>query len=202
MIYFNARPTPSLTILGETYTGISMLEALDIIKRNPDNYPDIDQYDVDQYFNIIALYFQQPVVPTLGFKLNDENAVLPSKRIIDVGFDITIIGIHKQISSKITMYETGISISIPTGYYVELVPRSSLSKTGYMMTNSVGIIDPGYTGTIKVPLVKIDPHMDDISLPIRVAQLILKPYVFAHIEQISNITKTSRGANGFGSTGA
>mgnify|MGYP001566265644 CR=1 FL=1 len=67
-------------------------------------------------------------------------------------------------------------------------------------SNSVGIIDPGYTGTIKVPLIKIDASMPDIELPLRIAQLILKPYIVSYDTQVHTIDPTSRGDGGFGST--
>lgn len=200
MIHFTSTPQPKLIILGETYTGISMLEALDLVRSSPELYPTVSQSDVNLYFQMIALYFQQPIIPTLGFKLCDERAVLPSKRVIDVGFDLTIIDVYQTISDKIIMFETGVALDIPIGYYIELVPRSSMSKTGYMLANSVGIIDPGYSNSVKVPLIKVDSTMPDLQLPIKIAQLILKPYVFSHATQVEYIQHTTRGTGGFGST--
>ena len=52
-----------------------------------------------------------------------------------------------------------------------LVPRSSISKTGYMLANSVGVIDRTYTGNVLVPLIKVDKSMPDLILPARVVQL-------------------------------
>lgn len=144
MIQFSALPQPQLTILGKSYVGISMLEALDLVRSNPDQYPTISKYEVGVYFQMLALYFQQPVIPTLGFKLQDPTAVLPSKRVIDVGFDLTIIDVYQTVSDNIIMFETGVALDIPVGYYVELMPRSSMSKTGYMLANSVGVIDPSF----------------------------------------------------------
>ena len=68
----------------------------------------------------------------------------------DIGYDLTAIDIFKKISNRTTLFETGIAVSPPQGYYLEIIPRSSLSKTGYMLANSVGIIDPDYTGTLKI----------------------------------------------------
>ena len=142
-------------------------------------------------------------VPKLGFRLHSDDAIMPSKNIIDVGYDLTIVGVSKQLTQMTTMFESNVSLVIPIGYYVELVARSSLSKTGYMLANSVGIIDPGYTGTIKVPLIKVDQSAPDIELPARVAQLILKPYTVSHGYNANeeNLVETSRGGGGFGSTG-
>lgn len=68
---------------------------------------------------------------------------------------------------KIIMYDTGIAVCPPDGYYTEVVPRSSLSKTGYMLANSVGIID-AYQGCLK------GDDLDDLSLPFKGFQLILR----------------------------
>ncbi len=199
-LYLSTENPVALYVYGARYTGISILEKLETIKNNPEQYPNIPVAEVDRLFSIIALYHQKKEIPVLGFNLKDERAVLPSKRIIDVGFDLTIIDVAKHISDKITLYETGVALDIPLGYYVEMVPRSSISKTGYMLANSVGVIDPCYTGTIKVPLIKIDDSMPNIELPVRIAQLIVKPYAVAHSKQVYDISATTRGDGGFGST--
>lgn len=200
MIHFVTKPEPMLTIYGKNYRGISMLEVLESILSDPSQHENLPLSKVEQYFDIIARFHQQSVIPSLGFHLQDVNAIMPTKRVIDVGFDLTIIGVAKKISDKITLYETGVALDIPIGYYVELVPRSSMSKTGYMLANSVGIIDPGYSGTVKVPLIKVDDSMPNIELPIKIAQLILKPYVFAYVHRTNYIQPTTRGSGGFGST--
>lgn len=200
MIHFVTKPEPMLTIYGKTYKGISMLEVLETILNAPEQHQNLPLSKVEQYFDIIARYHQQSVIPSLGFHLQHPDAVMPTKRIIDVGFDLTIIGVAKKISDKVTLYETGVALDIPIGYYVELVPRSSMSKTGYMLANSVGVIDPAYTGTLKVPLIKVDDSLPNIELPIKIAQLILKSYVFAHAHQTNYIQPTTRGSGGFGST--
>ena len=70
-----------------------------------------------------------------------DNAIIPTKaHTSDIGYDITCIDIYKKINSRITLYETGIQVKPPSGYYVEIVPRSSICKTGYMLANSILII--------------------------------------------------------------
>lgn len=199
-IYFTTNPIPTLSVNNTLYTGISMLEVLDMILKHPEQFSDIEPHEALKYFKIVALFHQKNEIPSIGFHLKDPDAVLPTKRIIDVGFDLTIISVYKNISSKITMFETGVAVDIPIGFYAELVPRSSISKTGYMLANSIGVIDPGYTGTLKVPLVKIDDSLPNIELPCRIAQLILKPYAVAYDNQVHAIAETTRSNGGFGST--
>ena len=107
MIHFVTKPEPMLTIYGKNYRGISMLEVLESILSDPSQHENLPLSKVEQYFDTIARFHQQSVIPSLGFHLQDVNAIMPTKRIIDVGFDLTIIGVAKKISDKITLYETG-----------------------------------------------------------------------------------------------
>jgi len=122
----------------------------------------------------------------------------------DVGYDITLIGRENNRSEdatgEVNVFLTGISVTPPPGHYVEMVPRSSLHKQGYMLANNVGIIDPSYTGEVKVALYKFK-DCDDLKLPIRAVQLIIRPAIYAHIASVTTMSNTNRGSGGFGSTG-
>jgi dUTP pyrophosphatase len=131
-------------------------------------------------------------------------AKTPSKeRLSDVGYDLTIVKPHKKLSETTTLYDTGISVQVETGFYAEVIPRSSISKSGYMLANGTGIIDPSYTGSIMVALTKIDPSAPDLELPFRCCQLIFRQQVHVDIveDYPSDCPTTTRGTGGFGSTG-
>ena len=101
------------------------------------------------------------------------------------------------------MYDTNISVRPPNGYYFEIVPRSSLSKTGYILTNSIGIIDPTYRGTLKVVITKICPEAHEFELPNKRFQLIPRKYDLNNkliIKEVDILDETERGDGGFGST--
>jgi dUTP pyrophosphatase len=70
-----------------------------------------------------------------------------------------------------------------------------------MLANSVGVIDQGYVGEIFVPLIKLDDEADDLKLPCRVVQLIPRRWYSMVPTEIEHVPNTSRGSNGFGSTG-
>ena len=98
------------------------------------------------------------------------------------------------------MFDTGIKVSPPFGWYFDLVPRSSIIKSGYMMANSFGVIDRGYTGNILVPLIKIDPLAPDLELPKKIVQLIPRPIINLQVIEVASLENTLRSDGGFGSS--
>jgi deoxyuridine 5'-triphosphate nucleotidohydrolase len=87
------------------------------------------------------------------------------------------------------------------GYYSEIVPRSSISKSGYMLSNSVGIIDQSYRGNIMVSLTKIDSESPDIELPFKCCQLIIRKQYYANMIEVGySFDETDRNEGGYGST--
>ena len=124
----------------------------------------------------------------------------------DVGYDLLLVRKVKDINSNTTMYDSSVSVIPPLGYYVEIVPRSSLAKLGYIMTNSVGIIDPNYRGTLKVVVTKINNEAEELELPFLKFQIIVRKLYEFDFEVIHyntfvyNSYNTDRGSGGFGST--
>jgi len=138
---------------------------------------------------------------TIKCLTKDKRCVIPTKAYdTDVGYDLTIIDIFKVVSDTITIFETGIAVSSPEGYYVEIIPRSSLSKSGYMLANSIGIIDPSYTGTLKIALIKVDHTTPNLELPFKCCQLVLRKLENSNLELVDSFKETERGTGCFGST--
>lgn len=132
----------------------------------------------------------------------DINAVIPSKaNESDVGFDLTIIKKEKEFNKKTTLYDTGIKIELTSGHYAEIVPRSSLSKSGYILSNSVGIIDNSYRGNLYISLTKIDDESPDLTLPFKCCQLIIRKQTNIELYEVEeDFNSTKRNEGGFGST--
>jgi dUTP pyrophosphatase len=138
----------------------------------------------------------------LYFKVTDEKAVIPTYgNEYAVGLDLTIISKFKQLTERTALYDTGIQVQPSSGYYTEIVPRSSLSKSGYMLSNSIGIIDPDYRGNLLVALTKVDDSMPDLTFPYKCAQLIARKVERMDTVQVESLEDTQRGDGGFGSTG-
>lgn len=151
----------------------------------------------DRYISILS-----PIGTCLVYKTCPD-AILPSKtRVSDVGYDLTIIRKVKPLNNVVSLYDTGIKIRVPIGYYTEIVPRSSLSKSGYILANSVGIIDRSYNGNLYIALAKVDGSAPDIIFPFRCCQLIVrKQHHVLWKETNHDLEATARGEGGFGSTG-
>jgi len=130
-------------------------------------------------------------------------AVPPSKkRASDSGYDVTLIRKVKKISSKVTLYGTGIKVQPPLGFYFDLAPRSSMSNSGYILANSIGVIDNSYRGEILVALLQIDSDAEELQLPAKICQLIPRPIVHLKIQEVTDFNDTTERNNGsFGSTG-
>jgi dUTP pyrophosphatase len=129
------------------------------------------------------------------------NAVTPTKAgIYEVGFDLTAIEEVKKYGKNTTMYDTGICVCPEDGYYTEIVARSSIVKTGHVLSNSVGIIDPTYRGSLKICLTKVDDSMPSLELPFKLTQLIIRPFIDGRMIELSKLPDSYRGDGGFGST--
>ena len=138
----------------------------------------------------------------IKFVKNHSQAVTPSKAYpSDTGYDLTIIDVKKKLNNGVVLFDTGISVKPPEGYYTEIVPRSSLSKTGWMLANSLGIIDSSDRGNVLIALIKIDPNASEFQIPFCKFQLILRKLEVAEMLEVSTLEDTERGEGGFGSTG-
>ena len=97
---------------------------------------------------------------------------------------------------------TGLKIELEHGYEAQIRPRSGLSiKHGISLINCVGTIDEDYRGEVCVPLVNVSNEPYTIQPDERIAQMIIAKYEQAKIEVVTELSDTSRGEGGFGSTG-
>jgi dUTP pyrophosphatase len=97
---------------------------------------------------------------------------------------------------------TGLALEIPTGYEVQVRPRSGLAAShGVTVLNAPGTIDSDYRGEVKVILVNLGAEPLTIGNGDRIAQLVMAPVVAARFELREMLDETGRGAGGFGSTG-
>ena len=101
-----------------------------------------------------------------------------------------------------TIVKTGLFIELPIGFEAQVRPRSGLAaKKGITVLNSPGTLDADYRGEIGVILVNLSNDDFVIENGERIAQLVIAKHERAEWIEVDELTETSRGAGGFGSTG-
>ncbi len=97
---------------------------------------------------------------------------------------------------------TGLRLEIPTGYEVQLRPRSGLAlKHGITLPNSPGTIDADYRGPLGVIVMNAGAEAFVVKHGERIAQMVVAPVVQASFQLVDGLSDTARGDGGFGSTG-
>ena len=120
------------------------------------------------------------------------------------GMDLSA-NIEKQIKiepGKTSIIPTGISVSIPENFEIQIRSRSGLAaKSQVSVLNSPGTIDADYRGELKVILINSSNKTFVVERGARIAQMVLCPIVKAKFKEVDNLDDTIRGDSGFGSTG-
>ena len=97
---------------------------------------------------------------------------------------------------------TGLALSIPKGFEIQIRPRSGLAaKQKISVLNTPGTIDSDYRGEIKVILINLGQKSFIVEKGLRIAQMVVCPVVQAQIKEVEDLNETERGKGGFGSTG-
>ena len=147
--------------------------------------------DVSKAILKICLHYPEMPVPSRGHAS-------------DAGIDLTAMA-YEAKADHVFFIDTGVSVQVSQGYYLEVVPRSSIVKKDFIMANSVGIIDPDYRGRIFVPLRYLGEGSAEEAcrrlLEQRIAQMIVRRLEPCDIEIVDELDQTVRGEGGFGSTG-
>ncbi|UOB16019.1 dUTP diphosphatase [Abyssalbus ytuae] len=101
-----------------------------------------------------------------------------------------------------TIVKTGLFIELPAGFEAQVRPRSGLAaKKGITVLNAPGTIDADYRGEIGVILVNLSNESFTIENGERIAQLVIAKHERAQWIEVNQLSETSRGEGGFGSTG-
>lgn len=142
----------------------------------------------------------------MKLSLNSNAAQIPQKaHADDAGWDLFTPEDVELVEGDISMVDLRIRVAIPPGHFGMIVPRSSMAKRRILLANTVGIIDSGYRGNVKVALVynpTIDmPMTTTVYQNERVAQVIIIPFYTNPLEVADDLDETARDTGGFGSSG-
>ena len=100
------------------------------------------------------------------------------------------------------MIPTGLAMSIPAGYEVQIRARSGMSiKHGITMVNGIGTIDADYRGEVGVLAINLSQEPFTIEPGMRIAQMVVARYEVASWNIVTELDETDRGAGGYGSSG-
>lgn len=137
----------------------------------------------------------------LLIKKLSENAQIPTRASPgSVGYDLYSIEDMHILPYQRGIVCTGIAATIPMGVYGRIAPRSGLAVKHGVQTGA-GVIDPDYTGELKVILFNHGSEKFEIKKGDRIAQLILEKCETPLIDEVEEIKDTQRGTRGFGSSG-
>ena len=119
----------------------------------------------------------------------------------DAGLDLYILEDLEFEPGETKAIKLGISCEPENGVAYYLFPRSSISKTPLRLANSIGLIDGGYRGEIMAPCDNIKDYEYKIEKGQRLFQLVAADCSPISYKIVDELTETSRGDGGFGSTG-
>ena len=104
---------------------------------------------------------------------------------------------------KTAIIPTGLSVSIPKNFEIQIRPRSGLAaKNQISVLNTPGTIDADYRGELKVILINLSDNAFIIEKGLRIAQMVVCPIIKATLKEVESLEETKRGLGGFGSTGS
>ncbi len=126
------------------------------------------------------------------------SAIIPSyAHSGDAGMDV--VAISREINEKYVEYKTGLSFEVPAGHVCLIFPRSSVSKKDLLLCNSVGVLDSGYRGELILRFQRFGEDIYEVGE--KVGQIMVVPYPSVKIHEVEELSDSSRGKGGFGSTG-
>lgn len=96
-------------------------------------------------------------------------------------------------------YGTGLAFEVPENHAMLIFPRSSISNQGLILSNSVGVVDSGYRGEVKLRF-KYIKGANKYSVGDRIGQFMIIPRPIMELEEVEELSETERGSGGFGST--
>lgn len=137
------------------------------------------------------------------FKALDSNAKLPLRQSEDAAAYDLVCPINCRIlPGGVWFIYLGFAIAIPPGFCGLILPRSGMASNRQLRpVNSPGLIDADYRGEVIVAMENFGEDVRDIKAGDRIAQLLFVPAIPMAWKIVEELSPTTRGEGGFGSTG-
>ncbi len=133
-------------------------------------------------------------------RLSDDAKVPAYAHLGDAGMDLYAREGAVIKKGDMAMIPTGIAMEIPEGYVGLIWDKSGLA-TRHKLKTLAGVIDSGYRGEIQVGLFNFGRGNYAVEKHHKIAQLLIQKIEHAELEEVSELSDSSRGEGGFGSTG-
>lgn len=155
--------------------------------------------------NIKNLFRNEFDIKTMKIKIKrlKKEAILPFyEHLYDAGLDLISIEEVEILPGNSYLVLTGIAIELPSETEAQIRPRSGLAlKHQITVLNTPGTIDEGYRGEIGVILINHGKQTFKVTKGMKIAQMVIAPVIRVEIEEVDQLSDSSRGSGGFGSTG-
>lgn len=140
-------------------------------------------------------------IRSLKFTKLDEGATTPTKaNLSDAGWDLYSLEDVEIPPVSRSLIKTGISLQIPKGFVGLIWPRSGLAvKSGIDVF--AGVVDSGYRGDVGVCLYNSSSEAVNVKKGDRIAQILFQPVPYFQLTEVSELSSSERGEDGFGSSG-
>lgn len=151
-----------------------------------------------------GLRYSRPVLDVPVLRLDPDLPLPAYARPGDAGIDLMArVSTVIQPGGGRALVPTGVAVSLPEGCAGFVLPRSGLAlKHGVTCLNTPGLIDSGYRGELKVILVNTDPLQPfTLERGERIAQLVVMEVPQVRLVEVDSLDPSTRGDQGFGSTG-
>lgn len=133
-------------------------------------------------------------------RLNPEAKLPTYAHLNDAGMDLYVAEEATLNPGQVVRVKTGIAVEIPEGYAGLCWDKSGLS-TNHLLKTMAGVIDAGYRGEIMVGIMNLGSEPYVFKIGDKVAQMIIQKIDHPEIVEVRELSDTSRGEGGFGSTG-
>lgn len=135
-----------------------------------------------------------------------KDAVIPSyAKEGDAGLDLTAVSrtvVGEDDINGYIEYGTGLALEIPEGHAGFIFPRSSITTKAFILKNSVGVVDAGYRGEVKLRFIgPFDEEENQYKVGERIGQIVVMPIPHVTLVEAEELSTSVRGVGGYGSTG-
>lgn len=158
----------------------------------------------------VKVRFKNEEAKKLYLEASENKTIFPFKK-HDSDFCYDAVAVScEEIAPNVYKYGLGISVQIvrdkndegaPLNLSIDVRPRSSVYKTGMVLSNSVGTIDEDYTGEISAIMYHVLPDMPKYNVGDRICQLKIGITSRMEFIEVDSLDDTVRGDGGYGSTG-